>query len=303
MNQEDLIRNIVRLKQQKNAVILAHNYQPPAIQDIADMTGDSLELSRKAASTTADVIVFCGVAFMAETAAILNPGKTVLLPRLDAGCPMADMITPDDVRAVRAKHPGIPIVTYVNSTAAVKAESTVCCTSANSIHVVESFTEHDAVYMAPDQNLAKYTARHTRKKVYHWNGYCPIHHNLTVEAVQKKKKEHPDALFLAHPECPPEILELADMVQSTSGMLRFVAESPHKAFIIGTEEGILHPMRKKNPEKRFYSVSGTMVCPDMKKTSLEDVLRAMETLQPRVSVPEEIRIRALDAVERMLNIG
>lgn len=240
---------------------------------------------------------------MAETAAILNPGKTVLLPRLDAGCPMADMITPDDVRAVRAQHPGIPIVTYVNSTAAVKAESTVCCTSANSIHVVESFKEHDAVYMAPDQNLAKYTARHTRKKVYHWNGYCPIHHNLTVEAVQEKKKEHPDALFLAHPECPPEILDLADMVQSTSGMLRFVAESPHEAFIIGTEEGILHPMRKKNPEKRFYSVSGTMVCPDMKKTSLEDVLRAMETLQPRVSVPEEIRIRALDAVERMLNIG
>lgn len=303
MNQEDLIRNIVRLKQQKNAVILAHNYQPPAIQDIADMTGDSLELSRKAASTTADVIVFCGVAFMAETAAILNPGKTVLLPRLDAGCPMADMITPEDVRAVRAQHPGIPIVTYVNSTAAVKAESTVCCTSANSIHVVESFTEHDAVYMAPDQNLAKYTARHTRKKVYHWNGYCPIHHNLTVEAVQKKKQEHPDALFLAHPECPPEILELADMVQSTSGMLRFVAESPHEAFIIGTEEGILHPMRKKNPEKRFYPVSDTMVCPDMKKTSLEDIFRALETLQPRVSVPEEIRLRALDAVERMLNIG
>ncbi len=303
MNQEDLIRNILRLKQQKNAVILAHNYQPPAIQDIADMTGDSLELSRKAASTTADIIVFCGVAFMAETAAILNPGKTVLLPRLDAGCPMADMITPDDVRAVRAEHPEIPIVTYVNSTAAVKAESTVCCTSANSIHVVESFKEHDAVYMAPDQNLAKYTARHTRKKVYHWNGYCPIHHNLTVEAVQEKKKEHPDALFLAHPECPPEILDLADMVQSTSGMLRFVAESSHEAFIIGTEEGILHPMRKKNPEKRFYSFSDTMVCPDMKKTSLEDVLRAMETLQPRVSVPEEIRIRALDAVERMLNIG
>ena len=303
MNQEDLIRNILRLKQQMNAVILAHNYQPPAIQDIADMTGDSLELSRKAASTTADIIVFCGVAFMAETAAILNPGKTVLLPRLDAGCPMADMITPDDVRAVRAEHPEIPIVTYVNSTAAVKAESTVCCTSANSIHVVESFKEHDAVYMAPDQNLAKYTARHTRKKVYHWNGYCPIHHNLTVEAVQEKKKEHPDALFLAHPECPPEILDLADMVQSTSGMLRFVAESSHEAFIIGTEEGILHPMRKKNPEKRFYSFSGTMVCPDMKKTSLEDVLRAMETLQPRVSVPEEIRIRALDAVERMLNIG
>jgi quinolinate synthase len=303
MNQEDLIQNILRLKQQKNAVILAHNYQPPTIQDIADMTGDSLELSRKAASTTADVIVFCGVAFMAETAAILNPGKTVLLPRLDAGCPMADMITPDDVRAVRAQHPGIPIVTYVNSTAAVKAESTVCCTSANSIHVVESFMEHDAVYMAPDQNLAKYTARHTGKKVYHWNGYCPIHHNLTVEAVRRKKEEHPDALFLAHPECPPEILDLADMVQSTSGMLRFVAESPHQAFIIGTEEGILHPMRKRNPEKRFYPVSGTMVCPDMKKTSLEDVLRAMETLQPRISVPEEIRIRALDAVERMLNIG
>jgi quinolinate synthase len=303
MNKEHLIQNILRLKQEKNAVILAHNYQPPAIQDLADMTGDSLELSRQAASTAADVIVFCGVAFMAETAAILNPGKTVLLPRLDAGCPMADMITPGDVRSVRAQYPGVPIVTYVNSTAAVKAESTVCCTSANSIQVVESFTEHDTVYMAPDQNLAKYTARHTRKKVHHWNGYCPIHHNLTVEAVEKKKKKHPEALFLAHPECPPEILDLADMIQSTSGMLRFVAESTHQAFIIGTEEGILHPMRKRNPDKQFYPVSDTMVCPDMKKTTLQDVLRALETLQPRISVPEEIRIRALDAVERMLNIG
>ncbi|GLI34702.1 quinolinate synthase NadA [Desulforhabdus amnigena] len=303
MNKEEIVKRILQLKREKNAIILAHNYQPPVIQDIADMTGDSLELSRQAASTAAEVIVFCGVAFMAETAAILNPGKTVLLPRLDAGCPMADMITPEDVRTVRAKYPGIPIVTYVNSTAAVKAESTVCCTSANSIHVVESFKDHDTVYMAPDQNLAKYTARHTKKQVMHWNGYCPIHHHLKMDAVKKKKQEHPEALFLAHPECPPEILDLADMIQSTSGMLRFVRESTHEAFIIGTEEGILHPMRKQNPDKRFYSASGSLICPDMKKTSLEDVLRSLETLQPRITVPEDIRVRALGAVERMLTLG
>lgn len=298
----NITERILELKEKRRAIILAHNYQPPAIQDIADLAGDSLELSRQAASTSAEVIVFCGVAFMAETAAILNPEKTVLLPRLDAGCPMADMITPADVLSIRAQHPGIPIITYVNSTAAVKAESTICCTSSNCIRVVESFTDAGAVYMAPDRNLAKYAARHTDKEVYYWHGYCPIHHSLTAAEVLNRKKEYPEAIFIAHPECPPEVLDLADLIQSTSGMLRLVRESSHESFIVGTENGILHPMRKQNPGKRFYPASPKMICPNMKKTRLEDVCQSLETLEPRVTVPEEIRKRALGAVERMLAI-
>lgn len=300
---EDLKRQVLQWKTRRRAIILAHNYQPPEIQQIADMTGDSLELSRRAASTEAEVIVFCGVTFMAETAAILNPGKVVLLPRMDAGCPMADMITADDVRALRAQHPGVPIITYVNSTAEVKAESTVCCTSANSIQVVESFMGAPAVFMAPDQNLARYTARHTEKQVFHWHGYCPFHHGVTVEDVERSRRVHPEALFLAHPECPPDVIDMADHVQSTSGMLRFVASSSHRSFIIGTEVGILHPLREQNPGKQFYPVSETVLCPNMKKTTLADVLHALETLQPRIRVPEDIRLRALEAVERMLAIG
>jgi quinolinate synthase len=298
----DFAKRIQELKKSRRAIILAHNYQPPEIQDIADLTGDSLELSREAASTDAAVIVFCGVHFMAETAAILNPDKTVLLPKVDAGCPMADMITAPDLVRIKAEFPGAPIVTYVNSTAAVKAESTVCCTSANSIKVVESFTTAETVYMAPDQNLAKYTARHTSKQVHYWNGYCPIHHNLLPEHVRSARSKHPQALFLAHPECRPEVLDLADVVSSTSGMLRYVAESPQQEFIIGTESGILYPMSKQNPGKRLYPASDQLICPNMKKISVADVCRSLETLAPRVTVPEDIRLRALDAVNRMLAV-
>jgi quinolinate synthase len=298
----DSTKRIQDLKQSRRAIILAHNYQPPDIQDIADLTGDSLELSREAAATDAAVIVFCGVQFMAETAAILNPDKTVLLPKADAGCPMADMITAPDLVRIKAEFPGVPIVTYVNSTAAVKAESTACCTSANSIKVVESFTAADAVYMAPDQNLAKYTARHTAKQVHYWNGYCPIHHNLQPEDVGAARSLHPLALFLAHPECRPEVLELADVVSSTSGMLRYVADSSQEEFIIGTESGILYPMSRQNPGKRFYPASEQLICPNMKKISPADVCHALETLTPRVTVPEDVRIRALDAVNRMLAV-
>ncbi len=300
---QNLVEQIEELKSRRRAVILAHNYQPPEIQDIADMTGDSLELSRKAAQTDASVIVFCGVAFMAETAAILNPEKTVLLPRPEAGCPMADMITAEDMRRIRAEHPDVPIVTYVNSTAAVKAESDACCTSANSIRVVSSFSDAATVYMAPDQNLAKFTALHSSKRILHWNGYCPFHHALQPEEVLVQKRAHPESLFLAHPECRPEVLSLADQVMSTSGMLRFVNESSHGSFIIGTEIGILHPMRQANPDKAFYPASMKMLCPHMKKISLDDVLHSLETLEPRISVPEDIRVRALGAVERMLQIS
>jgi quinolinate synthase len=298
----DFAKRIQELKKSRRAIILAHNYQPPEIQDIADLTGDSLELSREAASTDAAVIVFCGVHFMAETAAILNPDKTVLLPKVDAGCPMADMITAPDLVRIKAEFPGAPIVTYVNSTAAVKAESTVCCTSANSIKVVESFTTAETVYMAPDQNLAKYTARHTSKQVHYWNGYCPIHHNLLPEHVRAARSKHPQALFLAHPECRPEVLDLADVVSSTSGMLRYVAESPQQEFIIGTESGILYPMSKQNPGKRLYPASDQLICPNMKKISVADVCSSLETLAPRVTVPEDVRLRALDAVNRMLAV-
>lgn len=298
----DLVKQIQTLRAERRAIILAHNYQPPDIQEIADLTGDSLELSREAAATDAEVIVFCGVDFMAETAAILNPHKTVLLPRQDATCPMAAMITAADVARIRAQFPGVPIVTYVNSSAAVKAESTVCCTSANSIKVVESFRNARAVYMAPDQNLAQYTARHTLKQVSYWHGYCPIHHNLQPEEVQAAKKAHPQALFLAHPECRPEVLELADVISSTSGMLSTVETSPHQEFIIGTESGILYPMRKRSPHKHFYPASSSMICPNMKKIALHDVAQSLQTLTPRITVPEAIRLKALDAVNRMLAI-
>lgn len=299
---DQLIAAIARLRKEKKAIILAHNYQPGIIQDIADLTGDSLELSRRARETDAHVIVFCGVHFMAETAAILNPDKVVVLPNPAAGCAMADMITAQDVRRVREEHPGVPIVTYVNSTAEVKAESTVCCTSANVNRVVASFQEEKALYLLPDRNLALYAARHTDKMVHYWEGYCPIHHRLTAETVRQARKAHPEALFVAHPECRPEVLDLADVVTSTSGMLRFAKGSPHRAFLIGTETGILHPLRRDNPDKIFYPVSPHMVCPDMKKTTLDDIVQSLETLTPRVQVPEEIRVKALQAVERMLQI-
>ncbi|MCU0587427.1 MAG: quinolinate synthase NadA [Syntrophobacteraceae bacterium] len=303
MMAREILQQISEIRARRRAIILAHNYQPPEIQEIADLTGDSLELSRKAAQTDASVIVFCGVAFMAETAAILNPEKIVLLPRPEAGCPMADMITPEDMRRIRSEHPGVPIVTYVNSTAAVKAESDACCTSANSIRVVSSFSRAPAVYMAPDQNLAQYTAAHTSSPILHWHGYCPFHHALQPDEVLRRKEEHPGALFLAHPECRPSVLALADEVTSTSGMLRFVKESSHERFIIGTEVGILHPMGKSSPGKEFFPASEKMFCPHMKMISLDDILHSLETLEPRVSVPEDIRIRALHAVQRMLHLG
>ncbi|MCX7822361.1 MAG: quinolinate synthase NadA [Syntrophobacterales bacterium] len=299
----EVFQKIEELKRTRKAIILAHNYQPPEIQDIADFTGDSLELSRRAAETDASVIVFCGVAFMAETAAVLNPEKIVILPKPEAGCPMADMITPEDMERIATEYPGVPIVTYVNTTAAVKAKSTICCTSANAMKIVSSL-DSERVYMAPDKNLALYTARYVNKEVLFWNGYCPIHHSLTAEDVLKAKSEHPKALFIAHPECNPEVLDMADGIFSTSGMLRFVSESPEEEFIIGTEVGILYPMKKMNPSKKFYSASPKkLFCPDMKKIALYDVIRALETLEPRTVVSEEIRVGALKAIKKMLAIS
>jgi quinolinate synthase len=293
---------IRKLLKKRNAIMLSHNYQPPEIQDLADLCGDSLELSIKAAQTDAEVIVFCGVHFMAETASILSPDKKVLLPRRDAGCPMADMIEPVGLQDMIDKLPAIPVVTYVNSTAAVKALSTICCTSANAIDVVNSL-DADEVLMTPDRNLALYTAKHTSKKIHTWNGYCPIHDNLTANDVIKAKKKYPDAVFIAHPECRPEVLELADKILSTSGMLRYAGEVKNREFIVGTEVGLLYPLKKANPDKIFYPASEQMLCPDMKKTTLEDVARSLEFMEGEVKVPENIQQSAFKAVQQMVDLS
>lgn len=298
----DIRQKIRGLVADRRAVILAHNYQPPEIQELADLCGDSLELSIKASQTDAEVIVFCGVHFMAETASIISPGKTVLLPRHDAGCPMADMVDPDSLAAKLTKLTPMPVVTYVNSTAAVKALSTICCTSANVVRVVNSLPE-DEILMTPDRNLALYAASQTNKKIQIWEGYCPTHDRLTPGDVKTAREKHPGAVFIAHPECRPEVLALADAVASTSGMLRYVRESSHGEFIVGTESGLLYPMKKDNPGKAFYPASEKMVCPNMKKISLDDVARSLEDMTGEVMVPEDIRQPALKAVQKMLDLS
>ncbi len=296
-----MIEKIRKLAKKRNAVILAHNYQPPEIQDIADLCGDSLELSIRAAKTDADVILFCGVHFMAETAYILSPQKTVLLPRKDAGCPMADMVTPIGLEQKTKQMGDMPVVTYVNSSADVKALSTICCTSANAVEVVNSLNA-DEVLMVPDQNLARNTAAKTKTKIHYWNGYCPIHDRLTVEDVLNVKKKHPDALFMAHPECRPEVVALADVSLSTSGMIRYAAESKNVSFIIGTETGMLYPLKKAAPDKILIPASEKMKCEDMKKITLEDIVNSLENLSGKVTVPEDIRLKALSAVEKMIRV-
>ncbi|MBU2490724.1 MAG: quinolinate synthase NadA, partial [Proteobacteria bacterium] len=285
------------LAREKKAVILAHNYQVPEIQDVADLAGDSLELSRRAAATDAEIIVFCGVHFMAETASILSQDKTVLMPVITAGCPMADMITPEDLAARKAELPGVPVVTYVNSPAAVKALTDVCCTSANAVSVVESLPENE-VLMAPDRNLALFVASRTGKKIHYWDGYCPSHDRLTATDVIQAKAYYPNALVLAHPECRPEVIELADEALSTSGMLAFPKGRDEKQFIICTETGILHPLRKLYPNREFLPASDKMVCPNMKKTRLPDLLACLQNLTHEVRVPPEIARPARAAVER-----
>jgi quinolinate synthase len=286
----------------RNAILLAHNYQLPEVQDVADLCGDSLELSIKASETDAEVIVFCGVHFMAETASILCPDKKILLPVSSAGCPMADMITAEQLREKKREIPDVVVISYVNTTAEVKAESDLCCTSANAIQVANSVDKALPILMTPDKNLARYTKRHTDRKISYWDGYCVYHNSLTVEQVKKVKKAYPNAVFLAHPECRPEVLELADEAKSTSGMIAYAADSDQREFIIGTETGILHPLSKANPDKRFIPADPNMICTDMKKTGLKEALLALENLEPEVKVPEEIRLKAKNAVDRMLAV-
>ena len=301
MYQEELKLEIRELLRSRNGVLLAHNYKRDEVQEIADITGDSLALSQEAAKTTAQVIVFCGVHFMAESAAILAPDKTVLLPRLDAGCPMADMITAEGLRSLKARLPGVPVVTYVNSTAAVKAESDICCTSANALKVVDSLPESEIIF-APDRNLGRYVARFSDKKFHFWDGFCPTHERLKPDAVRRLKDEHPDALFLCHPECSPEVVDLADHVCSTTGMYDWCRDSDARRIIIGTEAGILYRLRRENPDKEFILASPALFCPNMKLTSLEDIAASLRSLTPVVTVAEEIRLPARRALERMLAV-
>lgn len=301
-NLKQLTEEITRLKQQRNAIILSHVYQPPEIQEIADLVGDSLELSRRAAATDASVIVFCGVHFMAESAAILSPQKTVLLPEVQAGCPMADTITAEELRAKKTELPGAQVVCYVNTSAEVKAECDIACTSANAVQVVTSLPANRPVLFVPDKNLGRYVAKQSGRKMHIWDGCCYIHDRLTAGDVLKVKSLHPQALVLVHPECRPEVVELADHVASTTGMLRFAGENPAGEYIVCTEKGILHQFNKLCPGKKFYPASDKLVCRDMQSTTLEKVLKALQTLEPQVTVAEEIRERALQCLERMLAV-
>lgn len=298
----DLHSRIREMARKRNAVILAHNYQVPEVQDVADMCGDSLDLSIRAARTESEVIVFCGVRFMAETAAILSPDKTVLLPVENAGCPMADMVNEEDVRRKKAEQPGLFVLSYVNTTAEVKAESDMCCTSANAVRVVNTIDPLRRIFMTPDRNLAQYVIRCTKRDMDYWDGYCIVHDRLKAARVKEVKAAHPGAVFVAHPECRPEVLDLADEVKSTSGMIALARESRHESFIIGTETGILHPLTKAAPDKEFIPADPGMVCKNMKKTGLPHVLEALENMSPVVVVPEEIRARAKRAVDRMLAV-
>lgn len=303
MNKNDLTEKILELKEQRKAVILAHNYQRGDVQDIADYAGDSLGLSQQAARTDAEVIVFCGVHFMAETAAILSPDKTVLLPELEAGCPMADMITAEQLRQEKKKSPGSEVVCYVNSSAEVKAESDVCCTSSNSVKVVESLNDERPIIFVPDKYLGSYTATVTKKKLILWPGYCPTHMKISVDDIINLKNQYPGAEVLVHPECRPEVIAKAGYVVSTGGIIKRAQQSPAREFIIGTEIGILHRLRKENPDKLFMPASERAVCPNMKSITLEKVLWSLERMEPRVTVPSNIKDRALGAVNRMLALA
>lgn len=297
----ELLEKIAQLKRERNAVILVHNYQLPEVQDIGDFVGDSLGLSMEAAKTDADVIVFCGVYFMAETAKILSPEKTVLIPDPKAGCPMADMITADELKALKAKHPGAAALCYVNTTAEVKAECDLCCTSANAVQMVqEALADRDEIIFVPDRHLGDFVMEKTGKEMILWQGFCPTHAKILPEQILEQKQLHPQAVVVSHPECPREVRHLSDQVLSTEGMCRFVKRSDVQEVIVATELGIIHRMQKENPGKLFHPVSEHAVCPNMKRINLEKVLWALEDMTHRVEVPHDVMIRARASIDRML---
>ncbi len=298
----DEVERIQQLKKERNAIILAHNYQRGDVQDVADFVGDSFGLSQKAVDSGAEVIVFCGVDFMAESAAVLNPEKTVLMPELNAQCPMAAMITPQSLKREKEKYPGAAVVCYVNTPASVKAESDICCTSANAVKVVNAL-QADEIIFVPDRNLALYVAAHTDKKIIPWSGYCPTHHLILPGDILLEKEEHPDAEILVHPECRPEVIALADQVLSTSGMLKYARLSTSKEFIIGTEVGLLHRLNRENPDKTFIPATRYAICPNMKMNTLESIIRALERNEHVIKIPEDVRVKAKVALDRMLEAG
>jgi quinolinate synthase len=299
---DELTEKILNLKKTRGAVILAHNYQLGEVQDIADYVGDSLELSQNATKTDAEVIVFCGVHFMAGTASILCPDKIVLLPDMHAGCPMADMITAEGLRQRKKELPGATVVCYINSSAEVKAESDVCCTSANAVKVIESLDAEEILFV-PDQYLGHYISTKTDKKMIFWPGFCPTHLRIQPQYITDLKQEYPQAKVVVHPECRPEVIALADEVLSTGGICRYARQEDVTQMIVGTEVGIIHRLRKENPGKKFIPASEQAVCPRMKLITLESVLWSLQEMTPQVKVPEEIRLKARTAVDKMLEIG
>ena len=295
----NIVEEITKLRKEKNAIVLVHNYQRPEIQNIADSLGDSLGLAREAAKTDARIIVFCGVRFMAETAKILSPKKMVLLPRKEAGCPMADMITAEDLRKLKEKHTDAKVVSYVNTNADVKAESDICCTSANAIEVVRN-VKAERIIFTPDKNLAAYCERFVDKEIIPWNGYCYVHEKIRKEEVRLAKEKFPDALLLVHPECNPSVIDLADEVLSTSGMLDFAKKSDKKRFLIGTEEGLIYRLKKENPGKKFYTAGTAKMCRNMKLTTLYDVYLSLKEERYPIELAREIIKSAQKALEAML---
>lgn len=297
----DLKAYINRRKQELNAVIMAHYYQNPEIQDISDFVGDSLQLAQQASQTPADMIVSCGVGFMAESAKILNPDKTVLLPA-QAGCPMADMVTPEALREKKRQHPGAVVVAYVNTSAAVKAESDICCTSSNAVAVVNSIPREKEIIFIPDRNLGRYVAAQTGRKMIFWEGYCPVHDVVSPDSVRRQMELHPQAQVVVHPECPPEVIALAHAVRSTAGILQYIKASSAQEFIVGTEEGFLHSLRRSCPDKTFYLARSNFVCEDMKKIGLEELAQSMENLTEQIEIVEDVRLKAFRSLQNMLEI-
>lgn len=300
---DPIIEKISELKKKNNAVILAHNYQRGEIQDVADFVGDSLGLSQQAAKTDADLIVFCGVHFMAETAALLSPDKTVIMPDEHAGCPMASMITARELKEKKKLYPNANVVCYVNTTAAVKAESDICCTSSNAVKIVSSLPEETEIIFVPDKSLGAYVSSCLGREMIYWEGYCPTHHRILAEQIVKMKSDHPEAKVVVHPECTQDVIALADHVASTTGILKYVNSSNSKEFVIGTEIGILHRMKKENPDKVFMPVTPLSDCPNMKLNTLEKLLWSLEDLQFVVTVPENIAVKARKAIQRMLDLS
>ena len=301
-NNSELVNRIMSLKETRKAVILAHNYQLGEVQDIADFVGDSLELSQKAARTDADVIVFCGVHFMAETASILSPDKAVLLPDLNAGCPLANMVTAEGLKRRKAELPDAAVVCYINTTADVKAESDICCTSANAVRVVDSL-DSEQILFVPDKYLGHYISTKTSKQFYLWPGFCPTHVRILPEHITELKQDHPEARVVVHPECTPQVIALADEVLSTGGMCRYARRDDVSQMIVGTEIGIIYRLRQENPAKRFIPVSEQAICANMKLITLDKILKSLEDMAPEVKVPEDIRLKAKKAVDRMLEVA